>query len=80
MIKQLHRYVYIFLVVLILGSCTTGTQSEKKYYEGEPIITKKEYSLIPGVCIYTWEGWGRRETFEDKCDKYSVGAKITSEK
>lgn len=26
--------------------------------------------------MYTYEGYGRKETFEDKCDKYSVGDKL----
>ncbi len=28
---------------------------------------------MTGTCIYTYEGYGREEWFEDDCDKYSVG-------
>lgn len=56
-------------------SCNT-MNSNDSYHQGDPVILKKEYSLIPGICMYTYEGYGRKETFEDKCDKYSVGDQL----
>lgn len=62
-----------FFTVLIVFSCLSCTQTEKEYKQGPAVIVKKEYSLIPGVCTYTYEGYGRLETFEDKCSKFEVG-------
>lgn len=44
----------------------------KSDYKGAPIIVQKQES-ITGSCIYTYEGYGREDWFEDDCDKYSVG-------
>ncbi|GGE15621.1 hypothetical protein [Psychroflexus salis] len=62
--------------VLILISCQSNKENNANYHQGEPVILKKEYSLIPTICMYTYEGYGRKETFEDKCNKYSVGDKL----
>ena len=86
--KTLHKLVIKFmppyglkiivylLFIFILISCESCNGISNKYHDGEPVIMKKEYSLIPGVCMYTYEGYGKKETFEDKCDKYSVGDKL----
>jgi hypothetical protein len=66
----------ILLSILLSGCQFSIKETNKNYYQGEPVILKKEYSLIPGVCTFTYEGYGRKETFEDKCDKYSVGEKL----
>jgi hypothetical protein len=66
----------IGLCLFIFIGCQSKNENKPTYHQGEPVILKKEYSLIPGVCIYTYEGYGRKETFEDKCDKYSVGDKL----
>lgn len=55
----------IFLLSLFISSCS--------YNKGVPIIVKKQESFISGKCIYTYEGYGREEMFDDDCDKYSVG-------
>lgn len=60
-------------------SCQNSNPLEIKYSESDPVIIKKEYSIIPGVCIFTYEGWGKKETFEDDCAKYSVGEKLVKE-
>ena len=65
----------VFFFIVFMG-CNSNNKENPMYYQGEPVIMKKEYSLIPGVCMYTYEGYGRKETFEDKCDKYSVGDKL----
>lgn len=68
---------YLFgLVMLIFIGCGSNHENNPGYYQGEPVILKKEYSLIPGVCMYTYEGYGKKETFEDKCEKFSVGDKL----
>jgi hypothetical protein len=43
---------------LILTSCNEDKQYQKS---------------VTGSCLYTYEGYGREEWFEDECDKYSVG-------
>jgi hypothetical protein len=63
-------YIFIFI------GCYSKSENNSNYHQGEPIILKKEYSLIPGLCTYTYEGYGRIEIFEDKCNKYSVGGKL----
>ena len=52
--------------------------NKSEYRSGAPVIIKKEYSLIPGVCMFTYEGYNRKEVFEDKCRKYSVGDTLNS--
>lgn len=69
-----HLVITVFCGLLLGNlSCKPNNQD---IYQGEPVILDKEYSLIPGVCMYTWEGYGKKETFEDQCDKYSVGDKL----
>jgi hypothetical protein len=58
------------------SSLVIPRKKNDNYYQGEPVILKKEYSLLTGICMYTYKGYGRKETFEDKCDKYSVGDKL----
>ena len=70
-------YLSFIFILIITESCNGRSY---KYHDGEPVILKKEYSLIPGVCVYTYVGYGRKETFEDKCDKYSVGDKLSGNK
>ena len=69
----MKRLVLLILGALLIMSVTSCTQ----YREGDPIIVKKEVSLVPGYCKYTYEGWGRRDYFEDPCEKYNVGDKLT---
>lgn len=71
--KKIVFLLIIALTVLMATSCT-------EYREGDPVIVKKEVSLVPGYCLYTYEGWGRREYFEDDCDKYDVGDVLTNTK
>lgn len=71
--KTMKRLVLLILGALLIMSVTSCTQ----YREGDPIIVKKEVSLVPGYCKYTYEGWGRRDYFEDPCEKYNVGDKLT---
>lgn len=73
-IMKCKKFV-IILVPFVVCSCDSMGGSDR-YREGEPVILKKEHSLIPGICMFTYEGYGKRETFEDKCDKYSVGDKL----
>jgi hypothetical protein len=73
-IMSLKDFVVI-LVPFVVCSCNSMGRSDN-YFQGEPVILKKEHSLIPGICMFTYEGYGRKETFEDKCDKYSVGDKL----
>lgn len=56
------------LLLFALPACTTRT-----YRDGPPIIVKKQQSLLPGKCLYTYEGYGREEMFDDDCAKYNVG-------
>ena len=74
-LSKMKNILTFITFITFLSSC-----SEKpEYLKGEPIIVKKEISMIPGYCIFHYEGWGRREYFEDKCDKYSIGDKITTQ-
>lgn len=68
------NYIGILYLWTLLACNSSGKNDN--YLQGEPVILKKEYSLLPGICMYTYEGYGRKETFEDKCDKYSVGDKL----
>jgi hypothetical protein len=61
------KKISILLIIPLLISC------EQSYHKGAPIIIKKQDSFIPGKCIYTYEGYGREEMFDDDCGKYSVG-------
>ena len=67
--KRFLLITITFLMFLTLSSCA-------EHLEGDPIIVKKEVSLITGYCKYTYEGWGRRVYFEDPCDKYNIGDKL----
>jgi hypothetical protein len=71
---KVKNYISVFVLFILLGCNSSG--GSDNYHQGEPVIFKKEYSLLPGICMYTYEGYGRKETFEDKCDKYSVGDKL----
>lgn len=73
----MKNLIKILFLSLFLFSCESRKEEDNnKYLKGEPVIVKKEVSMIPGYCIYHYEGWGRREYFEDKCDKYSIGDKL----
>jgi hypothetical protein len=72
------KNLLIIITLIIFSSCSQKTENTE-YLKGDPIIVKKEVSMIPGYCIFYYEGWGRREYFEDKCDKYSIGDKITTQ-
>jgi hypothetical protein len=61
----MKKIILLITVSILLFSC--------KYNPGPPIIVKKQMSFIPGKCLYTYEGYGREEMFDDDCDKYSVG-------
>ena len=50
----------IFILSVFITSCNYNT--------GVPIIVKKQESFISGKCIYTYEGYGREEMFDDDCD------------
>lgn len=69
-----------FIVLLIISISLLITSCGNEKLKGEPTIVKKELSLVPGYCLYTYEGWGRREYFEDDCDKYNVGDVLTNTK
>jgi hypothetical protein len=58
--------------VLFLTSLTISITS-CDYNKGVPVIVNKQQSFIPGKCLYTYEGFGREETFDDDCNKYQVG-------
>lgn len=66
----------MLLLLIVVSLIATIAMNTGKKLEGEPIIVKKVVSMIPGYCGYTYEGWGRSEYFEDKCDKYNVGDKL----
>lgn len=70
----MKKFALLILGLLMIVSITS---CGPKPLEGDPIIVKKEVSIVPGYCLYTYEGWGRREYFEDPCDKYNVGDKLT---
>lgn len=63
---------YLALVILVF-TILTLILSSCNYNQGSPIIVKKVESFLPGKCIYTYEGYGRSEWFEDDCAKYSIG-------
>jgi hypothetical protein len=69
----MKKIILILILSTYLFSC-----DEKRvgYPQGDPIIVKKRVSMVPGYCIYTYEGWGRIQDFEDKCCKYSIGDRI----
>lgn len=79
-LKHTHTMKSITLLIsaiLLLTSCDIEkTKSEQK---GPPIIVQKQTSMT-GSCIYTYEGYGREEWFEDDCDKYSVGDTLKGSK
>ncbi len=61
------KKIIIITLSFLISSCN------QNYNKGLPIIVKKQDSFIPGKCIYTYEGYGREEMFDDDCNKYSVG-------
>jgi hypothetical protein len=65
--KTIHL---IYPVLLLIASC--DAEKNKSDNRGAPVIIQKQKS-ITGSCIYTYEGYGREEWFEDDCDKYEVG-------
>ncbi len=69
--------VLIIASGLIISAC--GDTTTKSDYRGAPIILQKQKSLT-GSCIYTYQGYGREEWFEDDCDKYSVGDTLKGSK
>ena len=62
----MSKILTIILICFLVTSC-------KEYNKGVPVIVKRQQSLIPGKCIYTYEGFGREEMFDDDCGKYQVG-------
>jgi hypothetical protein len=73
MLKHTHTmksFLLLISVILLFTSC--DIEKTKSEYKGPPIIVQKQES-VTGTCIYTYEGYGREEWFEDDCDKYSVG-------
>lgn len=66
----MKSFLLLISVILLFTSC--DIEKNKSEYKGPPIIVSKQKS-ITGSCIYTYEGYGREEWFEDDCDKYSVG-------
>lgn len=67
--KKVILITLTVFLTLVLNSCNNN------YLEGEPVIVKKEF-YFSNKCKFTYEGWGRRDYFEDECDKYSVGDKL----
>jgi hypothetical protein len=61
------KKIILFTTLISFISCN------QNYNKGLPIIVKKQDSFIPGKCLYTYEGYGREEMFDDDCGKYSVG-------
>lgn len=59
------KLIVALVILLSVNSCN--------YNEGTPIIVKKQQSFLPGKCIYTYEGYGKKEWFDDDCTKYSIG-------
>ena len=74
----MKNLLILITLITLFSSCSQKTENTE-YLKGEPIILKKGVSMIPGYCIFHYEGWGRREYFEDKCDKYSIGDKIITQ-
>lgn len=68
------KYLF-FIIIFSYFGCNL---EEKEYLQGDPIIVSKKYSLIPGVCNYEYEGWGRKGIFEDSCDKFTVGQQLSN--
>lgn len=66
----MKNVIIIISSLFLLTSCETGPTRVE--YKGPPIIVSKQKSMT-GSCIYTYEGYGREEWFEDECEKYSVG-------
>ncbi|MEZ4755333.1 MAG: hypothetical protein R2817_00740 [Flavobacteriales bacterium] len=66
--RAIHTVCGMALLLLTLQACTGRT-----YRDGPAIIVKKQQSMLPGKCLYTYEGFGREEMFDDTCDKYNVG-------
>lgn len=62
--------IWTLLAVVFLISCSEG--KVKSAYNGPPIIIQK-YKSLTGSCVYTYQGYGYEEWFEDECDKYEVG-------
>ncbi len=63
----------ILITLILLTSLMTSCSN---YREGRPVIVKKEQSLWPGQCRYAWEGYGKREYFDDECGKYDIGSPV----
>lgn len=62
----------LIIILLVCGYVTMFPKTSKEYPKGRPVIVGKSQSLN-GKATYTYEGYGRREEFEDNFDKFSVG-------
>lgn len=67
--KKIILITLTVFLTLVLNSCN------RNYRQGTPVIVKKEFYIF-NKCKFTYEGWGRRDYFEDECDKCSVGDKV----
>lgn len=56
------------------------TSCSNNYREGRPVVVKKTKNIFPNSCRFAWEGYGKREYFDDDCDKYDIGAPINLSK
>jgi hypothetical protein len=65
-----RKIIWALFAVTFLLSCNEG--KVKSAYNGPPIIIQK-YKSLTGSCVYTYQGYGYEEWFEDDCDKYEVG-------
>ena len=65
-----RKRIWAPLAATFLLSCSEG--KVKSAYNGPPIIIQK-YKSLTGSCVYTYQGYGYEEWFEDECDKYEVG-------
>jgi len=64
------KRIWTLLAIVFLLSCSEA--KVKSSYNGPPIIIQK-YKSLTGSCVYTYQGYGYEEWFEDECDKYEVG-------
>lgn len=64
------KCIITMIIVGYLFSCSDS------YHKGKPIVVSKHKSFFPGTCQFAYEGFGRREVFEDDCEKYHIGDTI----
>jgi hypothetical protein len=71
----MKKLITILTITFLMSSCQNSNFNSD--VSGRPVITSKSILLKEGFCKYYYNGLGiRQQSFEDSCNKYSIGDTI----